>query len=487
MREFFAGMCESAAAGLGSGLAAVLVPAWILGRRLTRLALFAPRVALGLARRLSAFRLPAHLAPAMLRSRAWNQFRLLFAGLGQRHPGLRRRALLGLCLAGAFALELSVLLTFTPPDAPEAWVCVASPETPLNPDYLDQEQCQLAAAGAFPSQAPGLWPLAPSLGAVLDQDAPPCAGLVLDGRARPLMCFLDLPGAAEWSGFRPRPELPSMRLAVRRYEVRMPVDPHAFHPLDKEALLAAAGEYLGSVFRMVDTVEPAAHDTALAAAPKPRAPRLAALPPRLGQRPTGRLSALFESGEGGIYAIGWDARGGTSYGKYQMASRQGTVEKFLAFLDERAPDWAHRLRAAGRPDSGGPWGGMAREWRAVASDDPARFERLQDSFILSEFYSPSVLAINAETGLDVNAHPSAVREVLWSVAVQHGPGGGADIFIAAARRVQQSAPMAYNQALLEEIFRERERRLTRAHRSDDEALRRRLELEKSLALALLGA
>jgi len=42
----------------------------------------------------------------------------------------------------------------------------------------------------------------------------------------------------------------------------------------------------------------------------------------------GELSAKFESGKDGIAAIGYDRQGGTSYGKYQIASRVGMMKLF---------------------------------------------------------------------------------------------------------------------------------------------------------------
>ncbi len=61
----------------------------------------------------------------------------------------------------------------------------------------------------------------------------------------------------------------------------------------------------------------------------------------------GALSAKFESGSAGVAAIGYDRVGGTSYGKYQIASKPGTMDRFLSYLDKNAPAWAERLRSAG--------------------------------------------------------------------------------------------------------------------------------------------
>ncbi|MEW5772638.1 MAG: hypothetical protein AB1916_03865 [Thermodesulfobacteriota bacterium] len=424
--------------------------------------------------------------------RLWRPVRvqagLAWAELSPRLPrpsNVRLPLVLGGCLFLTFWLELLVLRTIIP-QLPPLRAESPAPARGLDPAYLNNVESLLAEFWHFPKPTPGVSPLpAPTaLAAHLGDDIRLPAGVAWDGAAHPLLSLLDLGPAARFSGFSRTPQLPAVRLAVRRCEVRRPVDPKAFHPLDKEALLAASGPYLGQVFAMVETAPatPPATATVLAAAPRGLRP---ALPPRLASRSLGRLSALFESGDHGVHAIGWDPRGGTSYGKFQMSSLMGTVDRFIAFLNVRAPQWGVRLRQAGAADTGGVLGAMPREWKRIAQEDPVRFERLQDSFIHSEYYSPTVLAISAETGLDVDAHPAAMREVLWSTAVLHGPTGGAEIFIEAARRVRDQPARSFSRALLEEVFRERERRISRSGNPKEEVLRRRLELEKDLALTML--
>ena len=51
----------------------------------------------------------------------------------------------------------------------------------------------------------------------------------------------------------------------------------------------------------------------------------------------GSLSAKFESGTEGVAAIGYDRVGGTSYGKYQIASKPGTMDRFLRSWTRRLP------------------------------------------------------------------------------------------------------------------------------------------------------
>jgi hypothetical protein len=72
----------------------------------------------------------------------------------------------------------------------------------------------------------------------------------------------------------------------------------------------------------------------------------------------GSLAAKFESGDKGAAAIGFDRTGGTSYGKYQISSKAGTMNRFLNFLAEREPAWAQRLRGSGPANTGSVQGRM---------------------------------------------------------------------------------------------------------------------------------
>ncbi len=137
----------------------------------------------------------------------------------------------------------------------------------------------------------------------------------------------------------------------------------------------------------------------------------------------GSLAAKFESGSDGISAIGYDRKGGTSYGKYQISSRAGTMSNFIDYLREKAPDMARRLSTAGPANTGGRTGGMPAVWRQIASEEPERFEQLQSDFIRSSHFEPTVQALAEATGLTTTSMPAALREVLFSTAVQHGPNG----------------------------------------------------------------
>ncbi len=200
---------------------------------------------------------------------------------------------------------------------------------------------------------------------------------------------------------------------------------------------------------------------------------------------TGELSAVFESGKEGIACIGYDRMGGTSYGKYQISSRTGTMKLFLDFLDERAPEWSSRLRKAGPSNTNSRWGGMASEWKKIAAESPTRFESLQDEFILHTNYSPALNAIASRTNIDVESLSPALKEVLWSTAVQHGPGGASNIFANAVTRAGKPSSQNFDKELIEEIYRIRKTGFKSSSPRVRNAVKGRLVREQDMALSLL--
>lgn len=201
---------------------------------------------------------------------------------------------------------------------------------------------------------------------------------------------------------------------------------------------------------------------------------------------SGKLSAVFESGKDGIAAIGYDRRGGTSYGKYQIASRVGTMKLFLNFLNEKEPDWSERLRKAGPANTRSRWGGMPSEWKKIAAEDPERFELLQDQFILATNYQPALDGIKQSTSLDVAELSPAIQEVLWSTAVQHGPRGASTIFAKAARVAENKPSQEFDKALIQEVYRVRKNNFSSSSSRVRRAVRSRLNAEMDMALELLA-
>ncbi|WP_084502346.1 VgrG-related protein [Fundidesulfovibrio putealis] len=198
----------------------------------------------------------------------------------------------------------------------------------------------------------------------------------------------------------------------------------------------------------------------------------------------GILSAAYES-RGAIDAIGYDGRGGTSYGTYQIASGVGTMSRFLNYLEAKAPDLAARLSTSGPANTGGREGAMANEWKNIASQHPKRFEALQHEFIGDTHYQPALKSVTLSTGEDLSKRSQAVREVLWSTAVQHGPNGAADIFTSAVEKLQAKGQEKSDKALIEEVYAQRMTQFAGRGRLRV-AVTTRLADEKESALAMLG-
>lgn len=146
-----------------------------------------------------------------------------------------------------------------------------------------------------------------------------------------------------------------------------------------------------------------------------------------GSAHPGDISARYESGAAGSSAIGYDKKGGTSYGRFQLSSRQGSMEGFLRFLESKggeAAAIAARLRAAGPADTGGKSGAMPEAWKREARTPG--FADLEREYIQREFYEPAMRSLPSGAAAAVQASPQ-LQQMVWSTAVQHGAGGAADI------------------------------------------------------------
>lgn len=206
---------------------------------------------------------------------------------------------------------------------------------------------------------------------------------------------------------------------------------------------------------------------------------------RVGRAPSrlGSLAALFESGgDGGIAAIGFDRRGGTSYGKYQMSSRAGTVDGFINYLDSHAPDIASQLKKAGRANTGSRFGNMPETWKGIASTQPKRFEDLQDKFIHSNNFSPAFKAISKAMNLQ-HMNP-AMQEVLFSTAVQHGPRGAVRIFAKAFGRTG-GYEEGKEASFIRNVYKIRQTQFSDSSEGVQRAVQGRLGDELRMALSML--
>lgn len=130
-------------------------------------------------------------------------------------------------------------------------------------------------------------------------------------------------------------------------------------------------------------------------------------------------------GDDGEYKYTYD-RGGPSYGTYQMASKRGVDgSSASAFVKDYYPaDFLDPVaKSKGElkyldPDA--EHDAFRAKWAEVAKREGDRFTANEREFIYDTHYEPLVKLVKDKTGLDIDARGEALRNVAWSVAVQHG-------------------------------------------------------------------
>jgi hypothetical protein len=202
--------------------------------------------------------------------------------------------------------------------------------------------------------------------------------------------------------------------------------------------------------------------------------------------PRGMLSGHFESREQ-CDAIGYDRNGGTSYGTYQISSRQGTMENFIDFLRKEIPAWAERLEQAGPANTGSTEGNMPSTWKAIANEEPGIFAELQHRFITQSHYLPALEDILQNSGLGENLFSGPLQEVLFSTAVQHGPAGAGNIFKRALEAIDSDEATDLTSKLMDQIYDIRKTQFSNSSERVKSAVENRLTQEAILAKSLLDS
>lgn len=141
-------------------------------------------------------------------------------------------------------------------------------------------------------------------------------------------------------------------------------------------------------------------------------------------RELGGLSKRYES-RGSPAAIARDSTGGWSYGTYQIASKTGTLRAFLEYLGRTEP---YRRFGTGLSLAGGEPAALrgdaqfVQTWKHFAEDEA--FSRAQHDFIQASHFEPYVRNVRQQTAaaLDIARRSHALKDVAWSVSVQHGAG-----------------------------------------------------------------
>lgn len=127
----------------------------------------------------------------------------------------------------------------------------------------------------------------------------------------------------------------------------------------------------------------------------------------------GDLSSKYESnGNPGLISSGKGDPGGKSYGCYQLSSKAGSLQDFIRWADRHYPWIGTTIRHSPDIDSG---------WRECARLDRPEFAAAQWAYIKARYYDTAAGSL-AQAGFHAEKHSYAMRDVIWSRAVQYGTG-----------------------------------------------------------------
>lgn len=165
--------------------------------------------------------------------------------------------------------------------------------------------------------------------------------------------------------------------------------------------------------------------------------------------PLGKLSEKYESGGRGPGTVssGKGDPGGVSYGTYQLASKVGRADEFVK---KYYPNEFKGLK--GGTDE------FTTKWKELADKDPKALHANEHAYIKETHYDPQAAKLAKELGLDLAKRSAALRDVVWSVAVQHGPNSG--VIVSAVKPLLKDATIAdvTDEAIIRAVYAERGRK-----------------------------
>lgn len=146
----------------------------------------------------------------------------------------------------------------------------------------------------------------------------------------------------------------------------------------------------------------------------------------------GTLSASYEASGPGTISSGEGDAGGKSYGAYQFASAYDIPKRFFEWC--QASDnllyrsFGDTLSEAYYDGTAGYGSKFDAAWKSLAASYPDGFEQAQRNYVRLSYYDPIVSKAEANiSGFKVSNYSIALRNVLWSRAVQHGTGGALEV------------------------------------------------------------
>ena len=129
-----------------------------------------------------------------------------------------------------------------------------------------------------------------------------------------------------------------------------------------------------------------------------------------------------ESGNdpGKISNISWDS-GGKSYGSYQFSLNKGSLKSFVDWMGTsdlpNAKNYHDRLTKYELGSAA-----FDAEWKKIASEDSAGFQKIQQQRMIEAFYNPAIEQIKkVQPTFDPSQYTVALNSLIMSAATQYGP------------------------------------------------------------------
>ena len=196
----------------------------------------------------------------------------------------------------------------------------------------------------------------------------------------------------------------------------------------------------------------------------------------------GSLSQKYESGTAGSMAVGRDRSGGTSYGKYQIASKVGSMDAFLKLLQKNDPEAYSRLMAAG-PQDAGTEGKFAQEWKKLAGE--GRVQKSEKEFAVDKIFQPAMKGLKDQDLSRLVSGNKGLQEMMFSMAIQHG-GAGAPAILNKVFKKGMTAEQLTEAAYTERGADEGKRYFGKSTEGERAGVVSRFGREKQDVLAMLG-
>ena len=137
----------------------------------------------------------------------------------------------------------------------------------------------------------------------------------------------------------------------------------------------------------------------------------------------GSIAEFFESGGRGVNTIstGKGDHGGVSYGKHQLASKNGSMATFLKSKEAAQFSSQFAGLTPGSKEFNDAYAKLA------SGENSSDFAKAQKQYIDRTHFEPTKNNVTKSTGIDIANRSKALNEAVYSTSVQYGAGGGSSL------------------------------------------------------------